>query len=96
MPDPRLGPRVRADLARIYRHSEDRGGRQQADRYTREIEAVLGLIFDNPGMTRLRTEFDPPIRVHPHGAHVILYHDGPPVRLLRILHHRQGWLSRLR
>jgi toxin ParE1/3/4 len=48
-------------------------------------------------LARERTEFDPPVRIHTHERHLIVYglaDDG--VVILRLLGGRQDWVSILR
>ncbi|WP_264319382.1 type II toxin-antitoxin system RelE/ParE family toxin [Rhizobium terrae] len=52
------------------------------------------MLADNPRMARERRELKPPMRLHPHQAHVIAYtireHD---ILIVRVLHGRQDWQS---
>ena len=43
-------------------------------------------------MARERQEFDPPVRLHPYGAHMIVcVENGAGILVIRILHGRQDW-----
>lgn len=43
-------------------------------------------------MARERLEISPPVRVHFHGSHVIVYAvEGDDIVLLRVLHERRDW-----
>lgn len=95
MAEYRLAPRARADLRNVWRRSVEHWGRAHADKHFRELLGILDLIAQAPGIARLRKEIDPPVRLHPHGPQLIIYRDGPPVEIVRILHHRQDWMSRL-
>ncbi|WP_279599772.1 type II toxin-antitoxin system RelE/ParE family toxin [Methylobacterium sp. E-065] len=50
------------------------------------------LLAANPRMTRERQVFDPPVRLHPYGAHMIVYlENGAGILVIRTLHGRQDW-----
>ena len=83
-----------ADLTDIYLQSATLFGPNQAERYLDELERAFQLIAEFPLTARLRTEVAPPIRVHPHGAHVILYVvEGADVYILRIRHGGEDWAA---
>jgi toxin ParE1/3/4 len=43
-------------------------------------------------MARERPEFEPPVRLHPYQAHMIVYiEDGAAILIVRVLHGRQDW-----
>jgi len=47
-----------------------------------------------PLIARERTEFSPPLRIHVHGTHLVVYvSDGKAVDILRVLGGRQDWVS---
>ncbi|KQT52690.1 hypothetical protein ASG43_19780 [Aureimonas sp. Leaf454] len=66
---------------------------RQADRYLRGFEATFERIASQPRMARERLEFQPPIRLLPHGAHLIvdLIQPDDDVLIVRVLHSRQDW-----
>lgn len=67
-------------------------GQPQAERYHAGLTAMLELIADNPRIARKRLEFDPPVRLHPYQAHMIVYLlDDSGVLVVRVLHGRQDW-----
>ena len=47
----------------------------------------------NPRLARLRMEIDPPVRIHPCGAHIVIYREADAARIevLRIRHGREDW-----
>jgi toxin ParE1/3/4 len=88
-------PAADADLERIYEHSWDHFGEAQATKYLTDLDYVLSLIAENPKLGRLRTDLNPPVRVHPHGAHVLIYYLNPantPV-LLRVRSTLETWID---
>ena len=90
----RLSRQAEADLIDIYLQSAILFGQNQAERYQDGLEGAFRLIAEFPLAARPRTEIDPPVRVHAHGAHLILYVvEGPDVRILRIRHGSEDWMS---
>jgi toxin ParE1/3/4 len=83
-----------ADLIDIYLQSATLFGPHQAEQYLDGLERAFQLIAEFPLAARLRTELVPPIRVHAHGAHVILYVvEEPDVYVLRIRHGGEDWAA---
>ncbi len=68
-------------------------GLSQADAYFASLETACQFLADNPEAARLRTEITPPVRCHPHGAHMIIYSDHleDVVVILRARHAREDW-----
>ncbi len=53
------------------------------------------FLAENPFVSNERYEFDPPVRIHPHGKHLIVYTvEGNFILIVRVLHQRMD-LSRL-
>lgn len=92
----RLSPKARTDLEEIWRYSASTWSIDQADSYIDQITASLDTIVSFPTMARERDEFDPPVRIHPHGTHLTIYRieDGH-IRIIRILSSRQNWSALL-
>lgn len=83
----RLRPAAEFDLADIWRYGAERWGPDQADRYADGLFAVFDLLADFPEMARLQDAFDPPVRLHPSRAHLVIYReDGRGVEIIRVLH----------
>jgi toxin ParE1/3/4 len=86
-----LRPAAQADLSEIWRHGAASWGVEQADRYADGLFAVFDLLADFPEMARERRELTPPVRIHPTGAHLVIYRvEGPEVEITRILHAAQN------
>jgi toxin ParE1/3/4 len=67
-------------------------GVDQAERYHEGLISAFDLLAANPLLARERTEFNPPVRLHPYQAHMIAYvvrDDG--ILIIRVLHGRQDW-----
>ena len=90
----RLSRRAEQDLIEILEASLRRFGPRQTDRYQQGFENAFSLIAAFPGMARERRELDPPARVHPCGAHLILYiEDEAGVLIVRLRHGSEDWMQ---
>lgn len=88
----RLTPKAEEDLIEIYGYGARVFGVSQAERYYVDLEATLSLLAERPFIARERFEFAPPVRVHFHNSHVIVYLvKGDLVLVVRILGSRQDW-----
>lgn len=96
MPRYRLTRKAAQDIRAIYRQGTELFGSRQAELYHQSLEATFQLIADNPRLARLRTEISPPVRVHPHGAHLIVYLEQPDrsILVVRVHHGRENWRTR--
>ncbi len=65
--------KAEADIIDSYYYGFVNFGREQADRYERGLRQVFAIIADNPRLAAERLEFDPPVRVHRHAKHQIIY-----------------------
>lgn len=80
------------DVAGLYADGEERFGTRQAERYQEGLFDLFDLDGDNPRIARERHEFTPPIRVHPYGAHLVVYTlDDAGVLIVRVLPGRADW-----
>lgn len=70
-------------------------GAVQAKRYHDELFGLFDLIAVNPRIARERDEIDPPVRIHPFKAHLIVYRieDDETVFIIRIRHGHEDWAS---
>jgi toxin ParE1/3/4 len=62
-----------ADIIDSYLYGFVNFGREQADRYEQGLRQVIDIIADNPRLAAERLEYDPPVRVHHHAKHRIIY-----------------------
>ncbi|MBX9909787.1 MAG: type II toxin-antitoxin system RelE/ParE family toxin [Beijerinckiaceae bacterium] len=93
----RLTPRALADLDDIWRFSAEIWSTAQADRYVDTLADLFETIATMPTLARERAEFTPPVRIHAHEAHVIVYTTAADhVVILRLLGGRQDWVSILK
>ncbi|KIC21941.1 MULTISPECIES: type II toxin-antitoxin system RelE/ParE family toxin [unclassified Leisingera] len=90
----RIRPAARADLAAIWRYGLETWGETQADAYADSLFALFDLLADFPEMARERAEFTPPVRIHPTGAHLVIYRiEQNCPEIIRILHARQDLMA---
>jgi len=66
-----------------------------ARRYHDDLFETLDLIARHPGMARERHEIQPPVRIHPFKAHLIVYMVGEDdvVFLIRVRYGHENWAS---
>ncbi|HEV7268456.1 MAG TPA: type II toxin-antitoxin system RelE/ParE family toxin [Falsiroseomonas sp.] len=93
----RLTPRALSDLDDIWRWSAETWSIAQADRHVDELAQVFETIAAMPGLARERREFTPPVRIHLHDNHLVIYAIAEDyIVILRLLGARQDWLSILK
>lgn len=95
MPRYRLTRAAGDDLAAIFLDGLERFGLHQADEYHERLAATFAFLADYPRASREREEIDPPVRVHPCKAHLVIYEIGSDdqVLILRVRHGREDWLT---
>lgn len=92
----RLTPAAERDLTGIWDYSARIWSVAQAERYLRGLSASFDTLARTPEIARERAEFDPPVRLHPHRSHLIVYRiEDAGVAIVRILHARQNWVNLL-
>jgi toxin ParE1/3/4 len=93
----RLAPRALVDLDDIWRYSAEMWSPQQADHHFDESVQIFGTIAAMPTLARERSEFTPPVRIHVHESHLIVYTvTDYHITILRLLGGRQDWISVLK
>ncbi len=86
---PRIIKQVQAerDLLDIWLYTFNEWGERQADDYLNELDQAIQLLAEQPLMCRERFEFVPPVRIHRHAYHLVVYlvlDDG--INVIRVLH----------
>jgi toxin ParE1/3/4 len=84
------------DLVEIWLYTFNEWGERQADKYLDELDDAIQLLADQPLICRERIELEPPVRIHHHGHHLIVYlalADG--INLVRFLHESMDLDSQL-
>lgn len=90
----RLAPRAIADLDDIWRFTAETWSIAQADRYVDDLVRVFETIAVMPSLARERSEFNPPVRIHTHEKHLVVYTaQDDHVAILRLLGGRQDWIA---
>lgn len=75
------------DLINIWSYTYKNWSDDQADQYLDELDSAIHLLADNPQLCRLRAEFIPPVRIHRHAHHLIIYALSPDkITIVRVLH----------
>ncbi|MDE0155945.1 MAG: type II toxin-antitoxin system RelE/ParE family toxin [Gammaproteobacteria bacterium] len=75
------------DLIEIWLYTLNEWGEYQADKYLDDLEEAIRLLAEQPLICRERTELNPPVRIHHHAHHLIVYlalEDG--INVVRVLH----------
>ncbi len=89
-----LTPCAEADLEEVWRYTAESWSVAQADTYIRDLVRTFELIASMPMMAREHKEFDPPVRIHLHRSHVVVYViEGAGVSVVRVLGGRQDWAA---
>lgn len=90
----RLTPAAQADLAAIWTYTAETWSAAQADAYLRGIRKTLDILVDSPEIARGRAEIAPPVRIHRHRSHVIVYRiEAPYLAVIRIRHGCEDWID---
>ena len=88
----RLTPRALADLEAIWRYSAETWSITPAELQVDALAQTFAMIAAMPGLARERPEFIPPIRIHAHDGHLVIYRlVDSQVVILRLLGGRQDW-----
>jgi toxin ParE1/3/4 len=75
------------DLMNIWSYTYKNWGDDQADQYLDGLDSAIRLLADNPLLCRLRVELIPPVRIHGHAHHLIIYALSPDkITVVRVLH----------
>ena len=83
----RLNPEAEKDLESIWFYSANNWGSDQAHAYIDGLVDVFQLLADNPLMCRKQNEFTPPVYIHHHAHHLIIFIlAGTGIDIVRILH----------
>ena len=92
----RLTPMAEADLEDIWLYTAQTWSPDQADTYIDNLVRVIETLVAMPTIARERDEFDPPVRIHPAAAHLIIYRiEEAFLTVIRILGGRQNWRAML-
>ncbi len=62
-----------ADIIDCYLYGVSTFGRHQADRYEQSLRQAIEIIAGNPRIAAERPDYAPPVRIHHHAKHYIIY-----------------------
>jgi len=81
---------ARADIRNIARYTQETWGRDQRRRYLDGLNAKFSRLAAQPEMAAERRDFQPPVRIHSHERHLIIYViTTPGILIVRVLHQSQ-------
>ena len=83
----KLTPAAERDLEGLWWYTAHSWGVHQAQRYIDGLAATFELLAREPGLAREHEEFTPPVRIHPHAHHIIVYvATAESILIVRVLH----------
>ena len=62
-----------SDIIECYLYGILNFGQDQADRYEQSLRQAFDIIAANPRIASERHEYEPPLRIHHHAKHYIVY-----------------------
>ncbi|MDH5434951.1 MAG: type II toxin-antitoxin system RelE/ParE family toxin [Gammaproteobacteria bacterium] len=75
------------DLVSIGRYTQKEWGIEQRRKYLSEIHKKFSFLLENPQISPLRSEFNPPVYIHHHKKHLIVYIvEVSSILIIRVLH----------
>ena len=87
-----LSPRARADIEEIWRYTVRHWDVEQAERYTRMIQAEIEQIASAPARGRACDAIRADYRKSPAGSHMLFYRlTDRGIDVVRILHQRMDF-----
>jgi toxin ParE1/3/4 len=89
----RLTAKAEQDILHIFVEGARLFGVELAEQYHWELDAVFNLIAANPRLARERVEITPPVRIHPHKSHIVIYlaDKSGEVLIVRVRHAHEDW-----
>ena len=84
------------DLLDIWLYTFNEWGERKADEYLDELDSAIQLLAEQPDMCRERLELVPPVRIHHHAHHLVIYlalDEG--INVVRVLHESMDVEARL-
>lgn len=91
MPEYRLTRLADADIVGIWQYTYQTWGKQQADRYLRQLERRFIDLAQNPAKGSPREELFSSCRIYPEGKHLIFYRSSDNgIEVVRVLHERMN------
>jgi len=92
----KLYPKAESDLEIIWQYTVHQWGLNRAHSYIDDLESTFQLLAASPHLSREHTEFNPPVRIHPHAHHLIIYlQKDYGIDVVRILHENMDIPARI-
>jgi toxin ParE1/3/4 len=84
------------DLINVLIYGCQNFGAVKAENYFEEINRTFWFLAENPLACPEYAEFEPPVRIHPHGKHLIVYRiEKDYILIIRVLHNRTNVAQQL-
>lgn len=88
----RLTAAASTDIERILRYSRQEYGAKQARKYHSGLRNAFRYLVANPFAARERSEVQPPVRIYPYRAHLVIYVvEASGILIVRVQHGSQDW-----
>jgi len=92
----KITPEADSDIVGIYMYGFQNFGETQAEKYFSELEDCFQFLGENPLVCRERNEFNPSVRIHHHGRHLVVYLiQDEQILIVRVLHQSMDILRHL-
>lgn len=83
----RVSNEARTDIVEIGRHTQREWGVEQRRLYLFGLEQKFIQLSESPKLSAERPEFEPPVRIHHHKKHLIVYVvENSGILIIRVLH----------
>ena len=87
-----LRPLAQADLRAIWDHTATHWGQAKAETYLKSLGQLFILLADHPEIARERKDLRPPLRLHPHQSHLVIFAStDDALEVIRVVHNRSNW-----
>ena len=83
----KVTPEAKKDILNIGRYTQREWGKKQRQIYLAGLNTKFEFLAENPLVSRERLEIIPPVRIHHHEKHLIIYLSEPSqILIVRVLH----------
>ena len=83
----KIQPEAEKDLEAIWSYSVENWGVKKALDYLDGLDNVFRMLTNNPNISNLFQKFIPPVRIHHHNSHLIVYIvEEEKIVIIRVLH----------
>ena len=88
----RVSKKARSDIRNIALYTQEQWGAVQRRKYLSSLDAKFRQLADMPLMAAERKGIDPPVRIHRHERHLIVYTiTDSSILIIRVRHHSEDW-----